>query len=198
MKGFWIPIELVEMDISWTKRILIAEISQLEMLDKGCIASNNHFANKLKLSTQAISKALNELQLDGFINIDNSQSKRNFGRTITINFSKSPINFSKSPIHQSGESKENKQKNITINITSEHFAKQQIEKILYYRKSIKKSIKTQQGFNGLEKKILEVIETFDTNLDDVLSLMADNEWQSINKDWKEVSSRFKNDEVLFC
>lgn len=101
MKGFWIPVELMELDISWTKRILLAEISQLEMLDKGCVASNSHFSQKLKISNQAVSKALNELAKDGLINIDNAQTKRNFGRKITINFSKSPI-------HKSRESKENK------------------------------------------------------------------------------------------
>ena len=120
-KGIWIPTELIEIDISWTKRILIAEITQLEMLDKGCIASNSHFADKLKISKQAVSKALNELSKDGMITIDNAQTKRNFGRTITINFSKSgvhesksAINFSKSGVHESGESKENKQSNKSI------------------------------------------------------------------------------------
>jgi biotin operon repressor len=115
MKGIWIPIELIEMDISWTKRILLAEISQLEMLDKGCIASNAHFSEKLKLSKQAISKALNELNKDGYIEIDNAQTKRNFGRKITINFGKSGINFGKSGIHQSGETKENTPVNNPIN-----------------------------------------------------------------------------------
>ena len=86
MKGFWIPEELMELDISWTKRILLAEISQLEMLDKGCVASNSHFAEKLKLSNQAVSKALNELAKESLISIDNAQTKRNFGRKITINF----------------------------------------------------------------------------------------------------------------
>lgn len=115
MKGIWIPQELIEIDISWTKRILIAEINQLEMLDKGCVASNGHFANKLKITNQAVSKALNELEKDGYINIYNAQTKRNFGRKITINFSKSAINFSKSAIHQSGESKEKNTVNNTNN-----------------------------------------------------------------------------------
>lgn len=76
------------------------------------------------------------------------------------------------------------------NIISNHFTKQQIQDILKYRKSIKKPIKTQQGFNGLQKKILEVIEYYSVTLEDVLTLMAEREWQSINKDWKEVSERF--------
>jgi len=139
-KGVWIPTELIEIDISWTKRILIAEISQLEMYDKGCVASNGHFAQKLKLTKQAVSKALNELEKDGFITIDNAQTKRNFGRKITINFSKSAINFSKSEVHESGESKENKQVNKSIN-TYEGFLK-----LLKEQVSIKSKVtKTKDG-----------------------------------------------------
>lgn len=124
-KGIWISLELIEMDISWTKRALISEISQLEILDKGCIASNDHFATKFRITKQAVSKALNELASDDIITIDNAQTKRNFGRTITINSSKSDVNSGKSAInlsvsgvHESVESKENntvnKQKNNTI------------------------------------------------------------------------------------
>ena len=111
-KGIWIPTQLLNLDISWTKRILIAEINQLSMEDKGCVASNNHFSKKLKLTKQAISKALNEMKKDGIITIDNAQTKRNFGRKITINFGKSAINFGKSAINFSVQSKENKQENI--------------------------------------------------------------------------------------
>lgn len=104
-KGIWISQSLIDEDISWMKKALLSEISQLEELEHGCIASNAHFSNKLRISKQGISKALNELHKDGYIHIDNSQSKRNFGRKLTINFSKSAINFSKSGVHQSGESK---------------------------------------------------------------------------------------------
>ena len=199
IKGVWIPEELLELDISWTKRILIAEISQLEMLDMGCIASNSHFANKLKLSTQAISKALNELSKDGYITINNAQTKRNFGRTITINFGKSPINFGKSPIHQSGESKGKEQDNNTISkgMTSKCFALEDMKKIISYRKSIAKQIKTQKGFSSLENKIQEVISTFNVGLDEVLEFMAEKEWQSIDVTWKEVIARFKQEQERF-
>lgn len=110
-KGFWIPLELLSLDISWTKRILLAEISQLELEKLGCIASNSHFSNKLNITKQAISKALNELAKDNLILIDNAQTKRNYGRKITINFSVSAINFSVGGVHESGESKDNKQFN---------------------------------------------------------------------------------------
>ena len=43
-KGFWLPIELLK-DKSTTmqEKLILVEINQLSMLDKGCIASNNHF-----------------------------------------------------------------------------------------------------------------------------------------------------------
>ena len=91
-KGFWIPLEYMELDITWTQRILMSEISQLEILKAGCVASNAHFADKLRISPQGVSKALNSLKEKGLIDIDNSHTKRNFGRTITINCGKSAIN----------------------------------------------------------------------------------------------------------
>lgn len=128
-KGIWIPIELIEEDLTWTKRILLAEISQLEMLEKGCLASNRHFSEKLKITPQGISKAINELAIDGYIIIDNAQTKRNFGRSITINYGKSPINHRKSSINCSLETKDNIPSNKTINNNSVCFSESQIDEI---------------------------------------------------------------------
>lgn len=114
MKGIWISTDLIDEKISWIKKALLSEISQLEILDKGCIASNAHFSNKFNITNQGVSKALNELSKDEYIIIDNAQTKRNFGRKITINFGKSAINFSKSAIHESGESKEKKPSKKTL------------------------------------------------------------------------------------
>jgi len=158
-KGIWIPTELIEIDISWTKRILIAEISQLEMYEKGCVASNGHFANKLKLTKQAVSKALNELEKDGFITIDNAQTKRNFGRKITINFSKSAINFSKSGVHESGESKENKQVNKSINTYAGFLA------LIKEKASIKSKVTKTKDGEVAYKKIADKQKLFDDYLE---------------------------------
>jgi len=157
-KGFWIPEQLMNLDISWTKRILLAEINQLSMLDKGCVASNNHFATKLRITKQAVSKALNELSKDGLLSIDNAQTKRNFGRTITINFSESAINFSKSGVHQSGEPKESNTINKTI---SSKKPKQALEEIL----------------NELEEKFAEIV----TEMKYPLNREAFLEWDTFRK-----------------
>ncbi len=124
MKGFWIPIELMDLDISWTKRILLAEIGKLEMLDAGCVATNVHFAEQLRLSRKAVSKALNELEKDGLIYLDNSETVRNFGRKITIHQSSSGVHKSSDSGYKSRESKDNNTFNKTINtIEREEFVK---------------------------------------------------------------------------
>ncbi len=115
-KGIWIDQELIDLDITWLKKALLSEVSQLEILDKGCIASNKHFSEKFNITTQGVSKALNELFKDGYIVIDNAQTKRNFGRTITINHRKSAINHRKSAINHSLESKEKKPEKNTFKI----------------------------------------------------------------------------------
>ncbi len=163
MKGIWIPQELIDSDISWIKKALLCEISQLEILEKGCIASNNHFSNKFNITNQGVSKALNELSKDGYIIIDNAQTKRNFGRKITINFSKSPINFSKSGIHESGESKEKKTINKTINIF-DAFLEELKSKV-----TIKSKVtKTKEG-----EKLFKHIEDKDKLLNDYIKHQLD-------------------------
>ena len=191
-KGIWIPEELLELNLSWTKRILIAEISQLEMLEKGCIASNNHFADKLKLSKQAVSKALNELAKEEYILIDNAQTKRNIGRIITINFGKSGINFGKSGVHGSGESKENKTINKTINKLIASFRKSFKSEIkvsdetlldfIRYRKEIKKEIKTARPITLFINALAECVNA-GYKKEDVIELMKNKEWQTLNIDW---------------
>jgi len=124
MKGFWIPIELMDLDISWTKRILLAEIGKLEMLDAGCVATNVHFAEQLKISRQAVSNALNSLENDGLIVLDNSKTVRNFGRKITIHENTVTIHESSLGEHKNVESKDNNTFNKTINtIEREEFVK---------------------------------------------------------------------------
>ena len=152
MKGIWISTDLIDENISWIKKALLSEISQLEILDKGCIASNTHFSAKFNITSQGVSKALNELSKDGYIEIDNAQTKRNFGRKITINFGKSAINFGKSPIHESGESKEKKPIKKPIN-SYDAFITDLKSKV-----SIKSKVsKTQEG-KELFKSLLNVSE----------------------------------------
>jgi hypothetical protein len=47
-KGIWIPIEMIEnKELDWTNKALLSEIYSLHEQKKGCIASDQHFANLL-------------------------------------------------------------------------------------------------------------------------------------------------------
>ena len=88
-----VPIEIMhDKKLSPNQKFILSEIMQLSELDKGCFASNKHFAELIGITTMGVSKALHDLEEKGYIKIDNSQTKRNFGRTIAINSGKSPIN----------------------------------------------------------------------------------------------------------
>lgn len=67
------------------EKLILAEISQLCSLDKGCIASNSHFAALLGVKKEAISRSLKSLINKGFIVSNIKPGTRNHHRTITIN-----------------------------------------------------------------------------------------------------------------
>ena len=102
-------------NLSPNQKFILAEIYQLSQLDKGCVASNRHFSELVGITTMGVSKSINDLSLKGYISIENAQTKRNFGRVITINSGKSDINSGKSDINSGLQSKENKTMNKTIN-----------------------------------------------------------------------------------
>ena len=104
-------------NLSPNQKFILAEIYQLSQLDKGCVASNRHFSELVGITTMGVSKSINDLSLKGYISIDNAQTKRNFGRVITINSGKSDINSGKSDINSGLQSKENKTNNKTNNKT---------------------------------------------------------------------------------
>ena len=87
------------------QKFILAEIEHLSSLYKGCIATNKHFSDLIGITVQGVSRALQQLEINGYIKIDNSSTKRNFGRVITINHSLYTT------INHSLESKENKQYN---------------------------------------------------------------------------------------
>lgn len=111
-KFITVSIEIMhDKNLTPNQKFILAEIMQLSSLEKGCIASNRHFSELIGITTMGASKAINDLSTKGYIIIDNAQTKRNFGRVITINSGKSPINSSKSDINSGLETKENKTTN---------------------------------------------------------------------------------------
>ena len=57
------------------------------------------------------------------------------------------------------------------------------KKVVDYRKSIKKPLKTNAGVNGVIKNLNLTATAWDVSIDTVFDYMAEKEWQSINKDY---------------
>ena len=85
-KGFWVSLELLhDKNTTMQEKLLLVEISQLSMLDKGCIASNNHFAELLQVKKESISRSISSLENKGYITTKIKDGSRNHERVITIN-----------------------------------------------------------------------------------------------------------------
>ena len=117
-KGIWMPIEVLHDDnLTMQEKFVLMEITQLTMLDKGCVASNKHFAELLKTSTKSISNTISKLVKKGYIKTVIKKGSRNQIReifTIHRGMEGYPQKVEGVSI-KSGESKENKTINKTIN-----------------------------------------------------------------------------------
>ncbi len=157
-KGFWLPIELLK-DKSTTmqEKLILVEINQLSMLDKGCIASNNHFAELFGIKKESVSRSISSLENKGYITTKIKDGSRNHERTITVN--KMLFEHKQnviSPLTNCLETKENK----TINKTNNKY-----DIFLDYLKSKckykTKVTKTKDGsklFNSIQDKRQLVID----------------------------------------
>mgnify|MGYP003658727912 CR=1 FL=1 len=139
-------------NLSPNQKFILSEISQLSSLEKGCIASNRHFSELIGISNAGVSNAITDLVKKGYIDIDNSNTKRNYGRVITIHSDVAPLHSDVLAIHSDVETKENITSNKTTN-TYLSFLEQVKEKV-----SIKSKVtKTKEGkelFDKIENKDL--------------------------------------------
>ena len=123
-KGFWLSVELLhDKNTTMQEKLILVEISQLSMLDKGCIASNNHFAELLQVKKESVSRSISSLENKGYITTKIKDGSRNYERVITINkmlFSINKMLFDPKqnvidPLTNCLETKESKTINKTIN-----------------------------------------------------------------------------------
>lgn len=151
-KGFWIPIELYLLkDITMQEKLLLIEILNLSMLDKGCIASNNHFSELFQIKKEAVSRSLNNLQKKGYLDIEIKNGSRNFDRKITIN--KMLFDYKQNviaPLTKCSETKENKTINKTKN-TYDSFI-QFLKDKSKYKTKITKTKQGEKLFKQIEDK----------------------------------------------
>jgi hypothetical protein len=69
-KGVWIPADLwMNRELSITDKVMLVEISSLESDDRGCYASNAHFAKFFDLSVKRVSNIINDLARDGILSV---------------------------------------------------------------------------------------------------------------------------------
>lgn len=194
-KFITVSIEIMhDKNLTQSQKFIIAEIEQLCSLEKGCFASNRHFSELIGISTMGVSKAINSLQEMGYITIDNAQTKRNFGRIITINSRKSAINYRKSDINCGLESKENKTFNKTFNkdatLLSVFFEENKPNEydmgiakwFVYYRRRIKKPVSTTAPIKMAVKQI-NICMNEGYTLDEIKEAMESREWQSLKLEW---------------
>lgn len=116
-----IPISMIKnKELTSLELFHLMEISQLAMLDKGCIASNNHFAELFDIKKQSTSRTINSLVEKGYITVEIEDGSRNHNRIITINkmLSGGKQNVT-DPSTKCLETKETNTKTNTINTTKE-------------------------------------------------------------------------------
>jgi len=112
-KGIWVPIEILrDHSLTMQEKLVLLEIGQLMELDnKQCYASNEHFAKLLNVSRKSVSNTISNLVKKGEISVE--LSDRNHKRLLSIK-SGQPSIKSGQPSIKSGESKDNKTNNRTV------------------------------------------------------------------------------------
>ena len=67
-KGVWIPRDLwLSKDLSLQEKVLLVEIDSLSKTERGCFASNEHFADFLGLSKERARKVIASLVSKGYV-----------------------------------------------------------------------------------------------------------------------------------
>ena len=76
-RGVWIPAALwLDETLSITEKVMLVEIDSLDSSERGCYASNNHFAKFFSLSPSRVSEIINGLARRGLISIELIRSGR--------------------------------------------------------------------------------------------------------------------------
>jgi len=118
-RGIFITWEMFkDKSTSISEKFILIEISNLSMLEYGCIASNSHFADIMGIKKEAVSRLISSLEKKGYITSKIKAGSRNFSRTITINkMLFDPKQIVISPLTICLETKGNKTNNKTNNKT---------------------------------------------------------------------------------
>ena len=85
-QGVWIPADTwLDRGLSITEKVMLVEISSLQDDERGCYASNAHFAEFFDLSISRVSEIIIRLALNGLVTIEQiREGKRVIERRIRM------------------------------------------------------------------------------------------------------------------
>ncbi len=85
-QGVWIPAEVwLDRNLSITEKVMLVEISSLQDDERGCYASNAHFAEFFDLSISRVSEIVSSLAAKGMVSVEQIRDgKRIVERRIRI------------------------------------------------------------------------------------------------------------------
>lgn len=198
-KFITVSVEIMrDPNLNQSQKFILAEIEQLTALEKGCFATNLHFANLIGISKENVSKNINSLMEKGYIFIEIVNGSRNHTRIITLaSLIRPPYQIDKTPLSNRQETKDNiqsnKTNNICIDIVSSFFNEnKEIQKddktinilsdFVTYRKKIKKQIKTTASLKLYYNKLKELHQD-GFNIHKCIEEMKIREWQMIDKEY---------------
>lgn len=70
-KGVWIPADVwLHRGMSITEKVMLVEIDSLQSADRGCYASNAHFAKFFGLSASRVSEIITSLAMKGMVTVE--------------------------------------------------------------------------------------------------------------------------------
>ncbi len=115
-KGVWIKKELyLTKDLSWMEKILYTEIDSLSK-EKGCYASNEHFADFLNVKNCTVSNAISKLKTLGLIKLESFDGRKRVLRSCPDNIEKMESRVLK---NRKQGFKNHTQKNTSINTSKD-------------------------------------------------------------------------------
>ena len=79
-RGIWIPAEIwLAKELTVGEKLMYVEIDSLDKLERGCFASNAHFAELFSISNSRASEIISSLSTKGFVTVE---QKRQGVRTV--------------------------------------------------------------------------------------------------------------------
>lgn len=85
-RGIWIPAEIwLTKELTVGEKLMYVEIESLSKLQRGCFASNAHFAEMFSISNSRVSEIISSLAVKGFVSVEQKrQGVRTVQRIIQI------------------------------------------------------------------------------------------------------------------